>query len=86
MKRSFNGRRFFARAGLQRPNRFLGRGVGAVGSAVLEVVETFGQMPVNEPLRDECDLAVLDPGFQKVPNVQAHLLADALWYHDLKFR
>jgi len=57
-----------------------------MGPAVLEVVKSFGQVPVDEPFGRERNLAALDPGLKKVPNIHTHLFANALGDHDLKFR
>jgi len=70
--------------GLQRLNGFSGIGVRAVSSALLEVLKTFGQVPVDKALGREGNFPVFHVRFQKVADLNMDLLTDVLRYHDLK--
>src|ERR1035441_9340905 len=71
-------------AGLQRLNGVPGIGIRAVSSALLQVLKTFGQVPVDKALGREGNFPVFHVRFQKVTDLHMDLLADVLRYHDLK--
>jgi hypothetical protein len=71
-------------ADLQRLNRLPGIGIWAVSSALLQVLKTFSQVPVDKALGREGNLSVFHIRFQKVTDLHMDLLADVLRYHDLK--
>src|SRR5271169_1290417 len=70
---------------LQRFNRIPGACIRAVCSALLQVLKTLRQMPVDKALRRERDFAVFHARFQKVSDLDMDLLADVLRDHNLKF-
>ena len=64
---------------------FGGTGKGPVDPALLEVVQSLRNGPVDNGFRREHNLALISLGFQKVADPDPDLLANALWDYDLVF-
>ena len=64
---------------------FGGTGEGPVDAALLEVVQSFRQGPVDHGFRREHNLALIGLGFEKVADPDPDLLAHALRDYDLVF-
>jgi hypothetical protein len=64
---------------------FGGTGNGPMDAALLEVVQSFREGPVDNGFRREHNLALISLGFQNVPDPDPDLLAHALRDYNLVF-